>query len=323
MIDKRLLARTEGRAPGIMVYGATGLRKTNAIHTLPPPILMLDIGEGGTASLIPWIRRRYDFTLQAWDDYTDELRTAAFKALDPEVSKTVTIPPGPLIDVKYFDNLDFASVESFTQTVADFDYGYYNSLALDSLQEFSIEYQTLAKGKGNEMRAMNEINRSWITAQEKAMQALRKLRNYRDKGVFIYSTASEDISKEYVTNPMARGRGDAEPYSVRGTVDAPGKLANAAPHTPDILCHVRLVNGKATWVTRPEAIAGGSGAWWDAKDRTGRLPRLINPSVKELCARLYSLPLAMEIYATGSDSGFSSPSGVDSEAEAEPVGQNV
>lgn len=324
MIDKRLLARTEGRAPGLMVYGATGLRKTNAIHTLPPPILMLDIGEGGTASLIPWIRRRYDFEARTWDDYTDELRTAAYDALDPEVRKSVTVPPAPLIDVMYFDNLDYSSVDHFVGTIADFDYAYYNSLALDSLQEFSIEYQTLAKGKGNEMLAMNEINRSWITAQEKAMQALRKLRNYREKGVFIYSTASEDISKEYVTSPMAKTKGrDAEqPYSIRGTVDAPGKLANAAPHTPDILCHVRLVNGRIKWVTRPEPIAGGTGAWWDAKDRFGRLPKEVNPDVAQVCVTLYGLDIAMEIYGLKSDRGLSA-AGTENEVDTEPVGQIV
>lgn len=323
MIHKRLLARTEGRAPGLMVYGPTGMKKTNAIHTLPPPILALDIGEGGTASLIPWVRRRYDFALRVWDDYTDELRVAAFDALDPEVRKTVVIPPGPLIDVMYFDNLDFNSVTNFISAIADFDYTYYNSLATDSLQEFSVEFQTMAKGKNNEMRAMNEINFSWVFAQEKSMQALRKLRNYREKGVFIYSTASEDISKEYVTSPMAKtkGRDSEQPYSIRGTVDAPGKLANGAPHTPDILCHVRLISGEPTWVTRPEPIAGGA-AWWDAKDRFGRLPKYLPPNVANMCRILYGPEIAMEIYGYRSE-GLSAAPVVDGDVEPEPVGQNV
>ena len=302
MIPRELLISTESRAPGILVYGGAGMKKTHGICTLPPPVLLLDIGEGGTGSLLPWVRRRRNSDQSDWTEYTQEQRESFVALLHPGVQQTLPIKPRGYVDLIHFDNLRYESYEELVVTLANFDYTHYNSIAVDSLQELSVETQTFAKGKGNEMKLMNEISWSWVGAQERAQQALRKLRNYRDQGVFVYFTGSETISKDYVRNPMEkreRGASAPEPYSVRGTVNLPGQLADGIGHVPDLLFHARLMNNQPTWVTAPEPLPGGD-AWWDAKDRYGRLEKYIEPNVRKICDKLYGEEGRKAIYASGS-----------------------
>jgi hypothetical protein len=264
------------------------LKKTNFIHTLPPPVLLLDF-EGGTASILPWIRRRRSYKESTWEVYTQEQREGFLALLNAETLAQVRIKPGPYIDVIYFDNLEYESYDHFIETVGNFDASRYNSFALDSLQEFAIDTQTFSKGKGNSMKLMQEVPRAWFGAQERAMIALRSLKNLRDKGVFVYLTASEDIAKDFVNSPLekrAQGAPAPEPYSVRGTVNLPGKLAEGIAHLPDILVHVRLLNAVITWITQPEMLPGG-GAHWDAKDRFGRLDRYESPNFRDMAKKLY------------------------------------
>ena len=130
--------------------------------------------------------------------------------------------------------------------------------------------------------------------------ALRKLRNYRDAGVFVYLIGSEDIAKDYVDSPMSRKKDEPkqEPYSIKGTVNLPGRLAECLSHLPDILCHARLLNGEVTWITEPEPLPGGV-AHWDAKDRFGRLDKYETGDVKKMCLKLYGAEIQKEIYAAG------------------------
>jgi hypothetical protein len=301
MIPQQLLTLTDSRAPGIVAYGGPGLYKTNAIHTLPPPVLSYDIGEGGTASLMPWIRRKRNSNSD-WVNYSQELRDQAFNLLSKDIRDSVKIKPAPLIDVIHYDNLRFKSYDEFKMALGSFDPAEYNSLALDSLQEFSVGVQTYAKGEGAQIdKLMTEVDFGWSAVQERSAQILRKLRNYRSAGVFIYMTAAEDISKEYVRSPREKrekGSPPPEPYSIRGTVNVPGKLVEALAHLPDILCHARLVNGKPIWVTQPEPITGGD-AFWDAKDRFGRLDKYELPNFRAMCVKLYGLEVAKAIYAHG------------------------
>lgn len=298
MIPRKLLKATEGRAPGALTYGAAGLKKTHAIATAPYPILMLDVGEGGTASILPWIRRKRNWDEAKWIDYTDEDRQLSIDLLKDDVKSSVPIKPAPYIDVIHYDN---ATVDAWTTMVADignFDYNYYNSLAVDSLQEFSVSTQTFSKGKGKELDIMNSVAFSWVGAQERAGMALRTMRNYRDRGVFIYMTGSEDISKDYVKNPMEKGAGGAEPYSIRGTVNLPGKLAEGVQHLPDLLFHAKLVNSQVRWVCEPEPLPGGA-AWWDGKDRYGRLDKYCEPNFRRIFKQLYGQEGMEAIYSAG------------------------
>lgn len=288
-IPKLLLAATESRGVGIATYGGAGLKKTNFIHTLVPPILDLDIGEGGSSSILPWIRRRRDSSDQTWIDYSQEQRMAWFNLLHPDVQKTIRIKPAPYIDVIHFDNLEYEAYNQLVEVIGNFDTAKYNSLALDSLQELAITTQTFSKGDGNVFKLMGDVPRAWFGAQERAGMVIRRLRNIRDSGVFVYLTGGEDIAKDFVNNPLekrAPGAAPPEPYSVRGTVNLPGQLAGALSHIPDILMHAKLFSGEVKWVTQPDMLPGG-GAHWDAKDRFGRLDKYENPNFRDMLVKLY------------------------------------
>lgn len=288
-ISKLLLAATESRGVGIATYGGAGLKKTNFVHTLVPPILHLDIGEGGTSSILPWIRRRRDSTESLWIEYTQTQRQGWFDLLHPDIQKTVRIKPNPYIDVIHFDNLEYDAYTELTEVIGNFDTSRYNSLALDSLQELAITTQTFSKGDGNVFKLMGEIPKAWFGAQERAGMVIRRLRNIRDSGVFVYLTGGEDIAKDYVNNPLEKrpaGAPAPEPYSIKGTVNLPGQLAGALSHIPDILMHAKLFNGQIKWVTQPDMLPGG-GAHWDAKDRYGRLDKYEDPNFRDMMVKLY------------------------------------
>ena len=273
------------------------MKKTHAIKDLPPPILMLDF-EGGSASVLPWIARRRDSDETGWTTYSQEQRDH-FMELVKEVHRaSVTIKPSPYIDLVHFDNLRYDSYNEFVELLGNLDTSYYSSVALDSLQEFAIDTQTFAKGRGRELTEM-EL-KLWAGAQERAAIALRRLRNLRDSGVFTYLTGSEEISKDYVKDPREKRAGEAvpEPYNIRGTVNLPGKLAGGLAHLPDILMHARMLNGRVVWVTTPESLPGGY-AYWDAKDRYGRLETFEAPNLRTLFDKLYGQTERKEIYGAG------------------------
>jgi hypothetical protein len=300
-IPKELLKATEDRAAGVVPYGRPGTKKTLGFHTCIPPGLLLDF-EGGTAPLSPWVHRKRT-SRGTWTTITQEEREYFFSLIRKEVLASMTqIKPAPLLDIISFDNTTVQAYEDFIEIVGNFDYTYYNSLGLDSLHEYSGQTQTRAKGPGNELRTMNDVSWSWVRAQEIATTYLRKLRNYRDYGVLLYMTGAEGVSKDYVNNPMSKAKGEAppEPYSVMGTVELPGRLAEALVHIPDILVHTRLLNGQVVWVTEPEALPGG-GAYWDAKDRWGRLDRFELPSLRSIMKKLYGEQTYGEIYGYGQE----------------------
>lgn len=301
MIPQTLLTSTESRAPGICIYGGPGLKKTNAIHTLPAPIMLFDF-EQGTGSILPWIRRKRAYDSTEWITYTDEQRQAWFNLLTEKVRREVKIRPAPLIDVVSYNVTEYESYTHFVGDLGSFNVKEYNSLAVDSLQELTADVQTFSRGQGGYDKLMNEVAHSWIQAQERSQKALRRLRDYRDQGVFVYLTGSEDISKDYVRDPLSTKKGQAvqEPYNVRGTVNLPGKLAEALTHLPDILMHARMINGSICWVTKTEPIGGGD-AFWDAKDRFGRLDEYISPSIRDIAVKLYGEETASAIYKAGSN----------------------
>lgn len=303
MISPQLLSATLGRAPGISVYGGPGLLKTNAIHTLPPPILSLDIGEGGFVSIAPWIRRVMNASDRQWSVYLQAERQQYFDLLNEKTKANVRLKPAPYVDVIHFDNTEYEEYNRLTECVANFDVTKYNSLAIDSLHEFAQAGATFSRGPGQFMSLMNETKGgfAWARAQELSGQRLRKIRNYRDSGVFIYLVGAEDVAKDYVNTPFEKrpqGSQPPEAYSIRGTVDLPGRLASALSHIPDVLAHARLIGGKVLWVTEPEMLQGG-GASWDAKDRFGRLDKYEQPNFRTICEKLYGKEGRDAIYNYG------------------------
>lgn len=300
MIPLSLLKSTESRCPGIGVYGGPGMKKTLGICTLVPPIEMHDVGEGGTACLLPWIRRRRDSTSREWINYSDEDRQSFFDLLDADTKKNLPLSkPNPFIDVIHYDVTDPTGFETYKTNILNFDYASYNSLATDSLQELSELIKTWRKGAFD--ASLQDVSFGWVGVQERSGQQLRVLRNLRDKGVVVYFTAAEDIAKDYVKNPMSkRDRGEAEPtpYSVKGTVQLPGQLAEAFSHVPDLLMHARLIGQNVMWITEPELLPGG-GASWDAKDRYGRLSRTESPNIRLIFKKLYGPETYEKIYEYG------------------------
>lgn len=141
----------------------------------------------------------------------------------------------------------------------------------------------------------------WSNAQERAKIQMRKVKNYRDQGVFVYFTCSETIDKDYVTDPRSASPGQVpeQPYSVKGTANVPGQLAPTVQHVCDIMAHTRAMNGQTIWVTKPEPLQAGS-ASWEAKDRTGRISNHYNdPNVRKILDQVYGQDIRKRIYGEG------------------------
>lgn len=294
-----LLRKTDGRALGILPYGGPGLRKSLAIHTLPPPILMFDF-EGGAIPLKPWLRSRVNWDGTKRIVFTQEERQEAWDAVGEanRLLSRVAVPPLGLIDVVWFDPLEYKSYDVLFERVSAFPLTSYNSCAIDSLQEFSAETQTYSKGESEERQKLTMAEAgAWAGAQERAMIMLRKLRSYRDRGLFLYMTCSELIDKDYVTDPRNQAKGaKEEPYSVKGTANLPGKLPGFIQHVTDLMLHCRMMGPNPVWVAKSEPIGAG-GAYWEAKDRTGRVTEEYNPpSVAKLLDQIYGEELRKAIY---------------------------
>lgn len=294
-----LLKDTESRALGIVVYGGPGVNKTLAIRTLVPPIRMNDF-EGGSGSLMPWIRRRRKSNESQWTEYTDVDREHAFSLLLPEYRDPEGVnkhsPPAPLIDVVIFEPMRFDSYDDLVTEVGNFEFQKYNSYALDPLYEMSQVHQSYSKGAGNEYTPMQL--KLWGSAQERMAIALRRIRAFRDRGVFIYFTGGEDIDKDYAVDPrsLPPGASPDQPFAIKGTVAVPGKLVGAVGHLTDIMMRARLMNGKLQWVAGKESLPGGT-APWETKDRFGRLDAYNVPDVKKLLVRMYGKDTARAIYS--------------------------
>lgn len=300
MIPQELLKLTECRALGICPYGGPGMKKSFGVHTCPPPILCLDF-EGGAVSFQPWIRRRRRWNDTEWITYTDLERQTIYDMATKGLAadKMPPIKPAPYVDVVWFDPLEFDAYNAVVEVIGGFDANYYNTLAFDGLKDFSQETQTFSKGAGNWKEPMSGMQ--WGGAQERLSIMLRRARNYRDKGVFVYLTAGELIDKDYVKDPRESKRGEVpqEPYSTKGTVNLPGKMNSEVQHLVDVMLHARPLNGEAAWVAKPEPLPGGS-AHWEAKDRTGRIKDVYcPPNVRRLLDQVYGEDIRKQIYAVG------------------------
>jgi hypothetical protein len=239
-----------------------------------------------------------------WTELTNEDRLQAFARLTDVnkqyVQQVTRISPNPYVDIISFESMNAASFEVAKEVIANFDYKNYNTLALDSIHEFANSAQSFTKVQAGatEMDPMHV--KYWAQAQERTAIPLRCLRDFRDKGVFIYLTSTEEIHKDYVTDPRSAPPGQApdNPYSVKGTVGLPGQLTTRVPHLFDMILHAKPLNGQIVWVTSPEPLPGGS-AYWEAKDRFGRLPQYISPSVRIICDHNYGEENRKKIYASG------------------------
>jgi len=296
-----LLTLTGKEALSFTIYGGPGLKKTNAIHTLPPPILMHN-WDKGISSILPWIRRIRQHDSSEWTPYTQEERQQSLDLLSPKIKATISIKPAPYIDVVNYDNMDYECYSQWQKDAFNIDHRAYNSVVCDSIQEHTGSIMTAAKGAGNSLDEME--TKYWSAVQDKSIAALRYYRNLRTKGVFVYLTCSEYVDKDYVTDPRntPAGKKPEKPHSVKGTVNVAGKVVPAVLHTTDILLHARTLGDRVVWVSEPERI-GESEAFWEVKDRTGRIKESYNPpNVRTLMDQIYGEEIRKKIYSHGQES---------------------
>lgn len=296
MIPLDLLRLTENRAVATLVYGPSGTKKTFGVHTLPPPICHFDF-EGGNQSILPWVRSRVDWDGSNRIDYSDQDRENFMSMLKPGLN-TSRIKPQPLIDITWFDPMNFDCYNVLVQRVVNFEKEKYNSFSCDSLQEFATETQTFSKGVGRSQLTMNESG-AWGNAQERAGMLLRYMRSLRNQGVFIYFTCSEQIDKDYVVDPRNQSKNaKEEPFIVKGTANVPGKMTSFVQHVTDFMFHTRTLMGNIVWVSKPEPVGGGM-AMWEVKDNFGRLKQDYNePNMRLILDQVYGEETRKKIYAS-------------------------
>lgn len=302
-VPLNLLELTNDRALGIMVYGGPGMRKTLGVASLPYPIRHYDV-EGGDGPLLPWTRRTRRIDSSTWKVVPQTTRELAIKLLNPKAQKAnaeLRIPPAPLIDVIYVDPLEPAGYSKMVDDLTNSDFADYNSISIDPMQDFSRLVQSYSKQQKS--HDINEpISGIWQGIQERTAIMLRRLRAQRLKGIFIYLTCSAQIDKDYVDNIMEKrphGTPPPEPYSVKGTVNMPGKMTEEMQHLTDVMFHVEALNGSPAWYCTPKALPGGV-AHWEAKDRLGRLGDLFyTGNMRIVLDQMYGEDIRKQIYASG------------------------
>jgi hypothetical protein len=262
----------------MLIYGGPTTWKTLAAHTLPPPVLVLDF-EGGDCPLTMWLRRTRKAEGQ-WVTIDKEERELAFKLLTLDRQAKVRFPPYPFIDIISYNTQEHSHYNILMRDISNIKAMGYNSVVVDSVHELAIETQTYSKGPGEENleKTMQETGK-WAPAQERVGIILRNLRALRDSGIFIYATCSEQIDKDYVEDPRAGGpkqepfsvKVKQEPFSVKGAPNVPGKIVSVLQHVFDVQLRSRFLGETVIWVSKPELISKGSGAYWEVKERTGRV----------------------------------------------------
>ena len=218
------------------IYGEFGTHKTRFIRTFPHPIRLLDFDLGT-------------------------------RSIQDDIAKGG-------IDVIHFDSEDPSTYERGLEHIANFDFNKYATLAVDSAAE--LEKSCIAKAKDVSNHEFIELS-DWNPAGERFGKAIRQLRWYAIAyGVQVIITSNEEIDKEYAKGGAYIKDGGKlvaqEPTSIKGLPDLAGKWSKKAARLVDLIGHSRVVNSEPFIVFRREAIGGG-GAFWEVKDRTGKLEK--------------------------------------------------
>lgn len=168
---------------------------------------------------------------------------------------------------------------------------YRTIVAADALSElarltFSFDmkkHATLVSDKRESIRGPG----NYPGATERINMMVRRLKDFRDRGVEIVLTAHEQIEKIYARGGMITKKGETpqEPIAVKGWPDLPGKTCpDEVIRACDNVFRMRLMNDKHFWVAKLEPVGGG-GDFYEVKDRfnacairNGYLP----PSYSEL-----------------------------------------
>jgi hypothetical protein len=145
----------------------------------------------------------------------------------------------------------------------------YKTIAIDSASEWAR--LTFAKAMGKSAKDLEKIRQvnDYPGTTERINMVVRRMKDYKTLGINVVITAHEQIEKVYARGGVITPKGQPvqEPIAVKGMPDLPGRTCpEEVMRAVDNVFHVRRVNGKTTWIARPEALGGG-GDDWVVKDR--------------------------------------------------------
>lgn len=172
----------------------------------------------------------------------------------------------------------------------------YATIAFDSASEIARLYFSFdMKKHASNMDAIRAMQ-NYPGATERLNMLVRRMKDFRDKGIEIVFTAHEDIEKIYARGGAMGKKGEAppDPVAVKGWPDIPGKRApDEFCRAADNVIHVRYVNSKPMWIGRREPIGTGA-EYWEVKDRFNAPALqggLLPPSYQELAKMALANPL--------------------------------
>jgi hypothetical protein len=216
------------------IYGEFGTHKTRFIRTFPKPIRIEDTDLGT-------------------------------RSIKEDIDKGG-------IDVLYWDSDNEETYAKVLEDIANFKPAAYRTLAIDSGSE--LEKCCLAKSRGVSGHEFTELS-DWNPGGERFGKLVRTLRWYSlAYGTQVIITSNEEVDKEYPKGGayiMSGGKLVAqEPTSLKGLPDLAGKWAKKSARLVDVIGHARMINNQPALCFIRESIGGG-GAFWEVKDRTGKL----------------------------------------------------
>jgi hypothetical protein len=145
----------------------------------------------------------------------------------------------------------------------------YATVAIDSGGEwarlaFSFDMRKHAK----DLDTIRMVN-NYPGATERINMAVRRLKDFRTRGINVVILCHEQIEKVYAKGGAitARGQTPQEPVAVMGWPNLPGATCpTEVMNACDNVFRVREVNGQPMWIGRREPLGGG-GDYWVVKDR--------------------------------------------------------
>lgn len=153
----------------------------------------------------------------------------------------------------------------------------FNTIAIDSGAEwarltFSYDMKKHAGDYAISLEKIRAVN-NYPGATERINMVVRRLKDFRDKGIEIVLITHEQLEKVYAKGGMITQKGSVpqEPIAVKGWPDFPGSTCpQEVMRACDNVFRVKRVNGKPQWIARPESVGGG-GDDWEVKDRFNAL----------------------------------------------------
>ena len=178
---------------------------------------------------------------------------------------------GDQVQMTHYDPEDPSSYEKLAVAIGNFDPRRFTSLIIDSGD--SLERAAMTRAMQLSDHAFMELP-DWIPSGERFGKVARQLKWYTlAYGVQVLVTSNEDIDKEYGKGAFVKeGKGlvAQDPIAIKGLPSLAGKWAKKACRLPDVIARSRYLNNEPVLVVRREAIGFG-GAYWETKDRTGKL----------------------------------------------------